>query len=280
MFLSSERNSSGACPVPVIDNTACVEWTQILPILYVSSSSIWALLTPFFDMLSVWISVRNHPLDHFSIVLWNFSGFSVTLTGFFSFAHFQPHDSLVLKMRGTCHFLKRLGDLGTAREKSIEIVSFLSTYPYNMNLSWILCCSCSIIPNQCVLLYIVNHCLSWSGQHRRSRGLCPSHCCVTSAPVGTGSKMKTAGAYCCHPSFKCFGTILPPNPGSKKVICKASETDGYLGKWSWSDLLAAGWLEVKQLSFLSYSQAARDTNKYSVNLFSWGISLSAVKYLT
>lgn len=151
-----------------------------------------------------------------------------------------PHTENERNMSPLCHSSKRLGDLDAARERSVKIVSFLSIYPCNMNLSWILCCSCSIIPNQCVFLYIVNCSLSWSGRHRCSGGLCPSHCCVTSAPVGTGSKMRTAGAYCCHPSFKRFGTILSPNPGSKKVICKASEMDGYLGKWSWSDLLAPG----------------------------------------
>lgn len=143
-------------------------------------------------------------------------------------------------MSPLCHSLKRPGDLDTARDRSIKIVSFLSTYPRNMNLSWILWHSCSIIPNQYVFLYIVNCSTSWSGWLCHSGGLCPSHCCVTSAPVGTGSKMKTAGAYCCHPSFKRFGTILSPNAGSKKVIFKASAMDGYWGKWGWSHLLTPG----------------------------------------
>ena len=127
-------------------------------------------------------------------------------------------------MSPLCHSLRRLGDLGMARERSIKRASFLSSYPCNMNLSWIPCCSGLLIPNQHVFLCIVNGSVPWSGRHRRSGGLCPSRCCAASTPAGMGSKMKTEG-----PSV----AILPLNAlvPSLLLILGVKKSFGKVQRW-------------------------------------------------
>lgn len=128
---------------------------------------------------------RNHRLDHFSILVWNFSGLSVTPAVVFSSVHAQPHSTLIAKAKGTCRLcaadLKDQG-LGNSWESCklhlfspLQLGTWISPKVWAVWLgrSWSVC-----------------FCTLWAAHHcslRCTGAGCACHCCAISVPVGSSS---------------------------------------------------------------------------------------------